>query len=166
MFVLPDGRPLSPDRAFTLNGIQYPANFLRLATPDERAAIGITEVPDPVPYDERFYWGYDEAAQLIPKDHAELVALWTATTRTTANTLLAPTDWLVIREADNGTPVDPVIKQWREDVRLACGAKVAAIAATTDTAELAVYITDADYQVWPLQIPAEEPAPEGLTPTI
>jgi hypothetical protein len=47
MFVL-DGKPLSPDVAFTHDGIQYPANWLRLATPEERAAIGITEVPDPL----------------------------------------------------------------------------------------------------------------------
>ena len=41
MFIL-DGKPLSPDNAFTHDGINYPANWLRLATPEEREAIGIT----------------------------------------------------------------------------------------------------------------------------
>jgi hypothetical protein len=143
MFIL-DGKPLSPDNAFTHDGIQYPANWLRLATPEEREAIGITEVPDPPYYDQRFYWGPD-----LPKDHAGLVDQWTTQTRTTANTLLTPTDWMVIREADNGTVMDPAIKTLREDIRLATGTKITAITTTTTTDELAAYITGTDYPVWP-----------------
>lgn len=162
MFVLPDGTPLSPDRAFTLNGIQYPANFLRLASPEEREAIGITEAPDPAPYDQRFYWGYDSEGNLIPKDHTQLVEQWTQQTRTTANTLLQPTDWIIIREADNGKAADPVIKTWRQDIRLATGDKIAAIEATTDTAGLAAYITGADYPAWPSD--PYSPSPVADTP--
>jgi hypothetical protein len=48
MFIL-DGKPLPLDRAFTTSdGTQYPANWLRLSTIEERDAIGITEVPDEV----------------------------------------------------------------------------------------------------------------------
>jgi hypothetical protein len=158
MFIL-DGRPLSPDVAFEHNQISYPANWLRLASPEEREAIGITEVPDPAPYDQRFYWGPE-----LPKDHAQLVEQWTQQTRHTANTLLQPTDWIIIREADNGAPADPLIKTWREDIRLATGAKIDAIAATADTAELAAYITGADYPAWPADpsqpAPESEPTPE------
>jgi hypothetical protein len=144
MFLL-DGKPLSPDRAFTTpDGTQYPANFLRLSTLEEKQAIGITEVPDPEPYDQRFYWGPG-----LPKDHAQLVEQWTQQARTTANSLLAPTDWVIIREADNGKPADAALKQWREDIRLATGVKVTAIKATADTAELAAYITGTEYPVWP-----------------
>jgi hypothetical protein len=57
MFLL-DSKPLGLDVPFTTaDGIQYPANWLRLASPAERAAIGITEVADPEPYNDRFYWG-------------------------------------------------------------------------------------------------------------
>ena len=143
MFIL-DGNPLSPDNAFTHDGIQYPANWLRLATPEEREAIGITEVPDPPYYDQRFYWAPD-----LPKDHGDLVEQWTTLTRTTAGTLLTPTDWMVIRQADNGTVMDPAIKTLRENIRLATGTKVAAITATTTTDELAAYITGPEYPVWP-----------------
>ena len=148
MFIL-DGRPLSPDVAFTHAGIQYPANWLRLSTAKQRKDIGITEAPDPQPYDQRFYWGYDADGHLIPKDHAQLVDQWVAQTRTTANTLLAPTDWIIIREADNGKPADPLLKTWREDIRLATGTKVTAIRDTADTPALAAYITGAEYPVWP-----------------
>jgi hypothetical protein len=163
MFLL-NGKPLSPDVAFTTGGIQYPANFLRLSTLEEKEAIGITEVPDPPTWDQRFYWGYTEDGELIPKDHTQLVEQWVAQTRTTAGTLLAPTDWVIIREADNGKAADPALKQLREDIRLATGQKNAAIAATTDTAELAAYITGSEYPVWPSDSPApiESVAIDGL----
>ena len=159
MFILPDGRPISPDVAFTLDGIQYPSNWLRLASPEEREAIGITEVPDPAPYDQRFYWGPD-----LPKDHAQLVEQWTQQTRITAGTLIQPTDWMVIREQDNGTVVPESVKALREDIRLATGQKNAAIEATADTAELAAYITGTEYPVWPSDSPApvESVAIDGM----
>jgi hypothetical protein len=140
-----NNQPLSPDSAFTdpKTGIQYPANWLRLASPEDRAAIGITEVPDPAPYDQRFYWGPE-----LPKDHDQLVEQWTQQTRTTANTLLAPTDWQVIREADNSKPMDAIIKADRQRIREAAGSKILAINATTTTAELAAYITSNDYSNW------------------
>jgi hypothetical protein len=172
MFVL-GSTVLSLDRAFTHpeSGVQYPANWLKLASPAEREAIGIRELPDPPQWDQRFYWGYDDDGQLIPKDHAQLVEQWTATTRTTAGTLLQPTDWIIIREADNGKAADPALKQWREGIRQASSVKIAAIAATVDTPELAAYITGTEYPVWPadpyatvLDADAGDAAADGLEP--
>jgi hypothetical protein len=149
MFVL-NGRTLVLDVPFTgHDGTQYPANWLRCATPEERLAAGITEVPDPPTWDQRFYWGYDQDGHLIPKDRGQLVTLWSAQTRTTANTLLFPTDWLIVREVDNGTLCPTDVKIWREDVRLAAQDKVSAIESTTTTPELAAYICDAQYNTWP-----------------
>ena len=144
-----NGQPLAVDRPFTdANGVKYPANWLRLSTEAEKEAIGITWVPDPPQYDGRFYWGYDAEGHLIPKDHAQLVEQWTQQTRTIAGTLLAPSDWMVIREADNGTAVSQDWKDWRESIRVAVGVKNTAIAATADTDELAAYITGPDYNAW------------------
>ena len=165
MFIL-NGKPLSPDVAFTdlATGVQYPANWLRLASPEERAAIGITEEPDPAPYDQRFYWGYTEDGELIPKDHTQLVEQWVSQTRTTAGTLLVTTDWMVIRESDNGVLVPDEVKARRQEIRDFSGTKVDAIEATTDTAELAAYITGTEYPVWPSDSPApvESVAIDGL----
>lgn len=156
MAFLLNGQPLAVDIPFTdASGTQYPANWLRLSTAKEKAAIGITEVPDSKPYDQRFYWGYDAEGHLIPKDHAQLVEQWVAQTRTTVGTLLQPTDWMVIRASDNGTAMDPTIKTWREAIRAAAGTKNKAIAATADTDALAVYITGQDYPVWPAVAPEE-----------
>jgi len=144
------GQPLSVDTAFVdINGIQRPANWLRLATPQERLDAGVTEEPDPPSWDQRFYWGYDQHGALIPKDHAQLVQQWSEQTRQTANALLAPTDWLVIREADNGTALSAELKGWRQDLRLACGLKVSGITATATTDALAAFVTSAEYADWP-----------------
>ena len=161
MAFLLNGEPLAIDTPFkTPDGTQYPANFLRLSTLEEKEAIGITEVPDPEPYDQRFYWGYDAEGHLIPKDHTQLVEQWVTQTRTTANSLLQPTDWIIIREADNGKAADPVLKTWREEIRLAAGSKVYEIGQTTDTDALAAYITGADYPAWPVDPYAPVPVAE------
>jgi hypothetical protein len=157
MFIL-DGKTLSPDAPFSHDGVNYPANWLRLSSQEEKNAIGIQEVPDPLPYDQRFYWGYDSEGNLIPKDHAELVELWSQQTRQTANTLLFPSDWMVVREVDNGIQVDPAWRTWRENIRLAAGSKVLEIQQTTTTDQLATYITSADYSVWPLDPSPPQPA--------
>lgn len=160
MFILL-GQPLALDVPFTdAAGIQRPANWLRLASPEERLAAGISEQPDPPSWDQRFYWGYSEDGQLIPKDHGQLVEQWTQQTRQTANTLLAPSDWQIIREADNGRPTASGVKDEREAIRQAAGQKNQAIAATVTTDELAQYITGSDYPVWP---PNQPPTPASGT---
>ena len=156
MFLL-DGKPLALDRPFVAHGTQYPANWLRLATPAERAAIGITEAPDPRPYDQRFYWGWTASGTLIPKDHEQLKTQWVNQTNTTANTLLTPTDWMVVREADNGKVMPSGVKEWRQSIRYACEDKITALTLTQTTEELANYVTYAspsggaptDYNYWP-----------------
>ena len=145
MFLLND-KPISPDTAFTHEGIQYPNNWIRLASPAERAAIGITEVADPVRADDRFYWSgdinnpkaledreesdqdgnplyvkvlgevngepamVDTAERLVTKG---LKSNMIAQVKHTAGTLLAQTDWMVIRKAerDVAIPADVVAKR-------------------------------------------------------
>jgi hypothetical protein len=154
MFLL-NGKPLALDVPFeTPDGTQYPANWLRLASPEDRKAIGITEVPDPPSpwYDQRFYWGPG-----LPKDHGQLVTQWVDQTRYTANTLLSPTDWMIVRSVDNGKAADPAVKTWRENIRSSSGLKISAIKATKTTEELAAFVTSPEYSAWPAL--GEDPAP-------
>ena len=44
MSFLLDGKPLAIDVPFTYGDINYPANWLRLSTADEKTALGITEL--------------------------------------------------------------------------------------------------------------------------
>lgn len=159
-YQLPNGITVSDSMAFTYDDIQYPENWIRLSTEEDRENIGLTgPLPEPPWYDQQFYWGPDQ-----PKDHAELVDLYCGYVRLNANAQLRDTDWMVIREADNGTVIDPAIKTLREDIRLAAGTKIAAITATTTTDELAAYITGPDYPVWPSD--AVEPIVVEPTPFV
>ena len=42
------------DAPFSVGNTNYPANWLRLSTADEKTALGITEVEDPKVYNSRF----------------------------------------------------------------------------------------------------------------
>ncbi|MDA9097040.1 hypothetical protein N9J50_01765 [Methylophilaceae bacterium] len=51
-----NGKTLPIDRGFTHNDIQYPKNWLRLSTQEDKDALGITWEADPVRHDDRYYW--------------------------------------------------------------------------------------------------------------
>lgn len=70
MFKL-DNKPLAIDTPFTHNGIQYPANWLRLASAEDKAAIGITEEAAPEHYDDRFYWGVNNPKLLNDREESD-----------------------------------------------------------------------------------------------
>lgn len=165
MFLL-NGSPLSPDTAFTAGDIQYPANWLRLASFEEKAAIGITEVADPIPHDDRFYWApgvpkalddvlatkedgsplmvqvYDAATQSMVDTDKQVVQVglksqMIAQVKATAGSLLAATDWKVTRAAEGVKPVDAETLAARAAIRAASNANEAAIAGCTTVDELA-----------------------------
>ena len=155
MFIL-NGQPLSPDRAFTaeVDGqtIQYPANWLRLSSPEEREAIGIIEEPDPIPVDQRFYWDTG-----IPKDHAQLVEQWVGQVKQTAGSLLSQTDWYITRASETGVAAPQSVLDRRAEIRTLSNDKEAFLKATATTDELAAYVTGPEFNVWetPVQIPDE-----------
>ena len=150
-----DGKPLAVDVAFkTSDGTQYPANWLRLSTAEEKTAIGITEVEDPKVYDSRFYWGDGTAKSLDDEDAKDyegnllkdengdqviilgVKSVLKAQEKVTAGTLLAPYDWYVVRKAEKGTEIPPEISTFRDGVRTACDTREKEIDACSDTAAL------------------------------
>lgn len=162
MFIL-NGKPLALDRSFTTpDGTQYPDNWLRLASPEQRAAIGIAEAPDEMPFDQRYYWGYDVDGNLIPKQlEDEQVVVWenittdvgiASTSKTyiqtglktqhinqtkeTANTLLAPTDWYIIRKFERNIDVPVGIASYRSGVIAVSQERETLIGLTTSVAKL------------------------------
>lgn len=132
MFML-DDKPLALDVPFTHNEIQYPANWLRLASPEERAAIGVTEVADPERYDDRFYWGPG-----VPKDIDQLKKVMLSQVKATAASLLAPTDWKITRAAEGIKPCDADTLTARAAIRAASDANEALVTACATVDELAV----------------------------
>jgi hypothetical protein len=140
MFLL-DNKTLPLDTPFEHGGIQYPANWLRLTTLEEKQAIGITEVDDPVSYDDRFYWGVDN-----PKDLTVLKTNWTAQVKETANKLLAQTDWMVIRKVERNVDIPADTVTYRAAVITECTRLVTAIDGAEDVPALIAVVTA---QNWP-----------------
>ena len=142
--IIPAGRPFT-DRG----GIKRPANWLERALPWELEAVGIKKYDDPAPLDYRFANGYDANGNPAWRSIEQVKPAFENEIRVKANMLLHPTDWMVIREADNGTVIDPVIKAWRESVRVACSDKLAAAIACETTEALAIYAGSDEYNTWP-----------------
>ena len=126
-----DNKPLPYDRAFTHDDIQYPANWLRLASLEEKQAIGITEVADDPWYDQRFYWGIDN-----PKDLDQLKTQWSNTQNEIAASLLAPSDWRIIKAKETGTNIPSAWKTYRAAIRTACNTRQTEIGNAADVPAL------------------------------
>jgi len=138
-----DGKTLPVDVPFTSAGINYPANWLRLTTLDEKKAIGITEVSDAPTYDQRFYWGVDN-----PKDLAALKKQYIATQKQIAGSLFTKYDWYVWRKYEKGTAIPDDIVQYRTEVRDACTTREGQITAAADVAALKTLV-DGTLISWP-----------------
>jgi hypothetical protein len=163
MFLL-DGYPLQIDVPFEHNGVSYPQNWLRLATPEERAAIGITEVAEQPRPDDRFYFvsgpNLDGSWTAIPKDLAGLKTTWTAQFKQTAYTMLLPSDWLIIRKQEIGTEVPADWTSYREAVRTTTALAIGDMEATTDIDAFITAVTTVQWPVSPDNQPVVEAAPE------
>jgi len=125
-----DSKPLGVDVAFkTSDGTQYPANWLRLASADEKKKIGITEVADEATYDGRFYWGVGKAKELVDKTEKidgkdittkGLKTNWVKQQKEHARGCLAKYDWYVTRKAEKGTAIPTNIQNYRDSIRTIC----------------------------------------------
>ena len=149
-----NGNSLAVDVAFSHNDIQYPANWLRLSTAEEKTAIGITEVEDPKVYDSRFYNSdgtakalddvdaKDEEGNLLKNpDGSQMVikgvkSVLKSQEKVTAGSLLAAYDWYVVRKAEKSTSIPSSISTFRDGVRTACDTREKEIDACSDTAAL------------------------------
>jgi hypothetical protein len=167
MFLLND-QPLAVDTAFTHNEISYPANWLRLASAEEKAAIGIREVPDQVRADDRFYWNGDSTLPKALEDREEvdqdgqplyvqvydpatesmvdtterlvtkgLKSNFIAQVKQTAGSILAQTDWMVIRKAERDVAIPTDVVAYRASVVAKADELEGAISAVTTVEELA-----------------------------
>jgi hypothetical protein len=147
MFLL-NGKPLPIDTPFETGGIRYPANWLRLSTAKEKTAIGITEIAEQLRPDDRFYWvtdngdgTYTAIAKAVPDVQKMLIDQIDGYAYTT----LFRTDWMVVRKAEVGDPIDPAISAYRAAVRAAFEINKTAINACTTVEALAALVFS-----WPI----------------
>ena len=169
-----NGKPLTLDRPFTVDGTQYPSNWLRMASEADKAALGITWEADPVTPDYRFYWSegnpkaledkeesdeqgnpmyvqeYDAATESMVDTTERLVtkglkSQWVAQVKDTAGKMLASTDWMVIRKAERDVPIDADVVAKRAAILAEANRLEAAISACADVDAL---ITVVSAQNW------------------
>ena len=136
-------------KAMTINDIQYPKSiFTRAWTDEERKALGIVPyVYEGVGVENMFYTS-SEASPVVQAD--KVVVTRSQTARDIDNikntmkkhissvlqSTLEQTDWIVIREQDNGTAKPADLAKWRTDLRAKAVALETAIDSKTDVAGL------------------------------
>ena len=167
-----NGQPISIDRPYTsADGVTYP--HLRDAA--LRAELGVVEVADPESYDQRFYWGVGNPKLLNDREEVDqdgnplyvqeynpltetmqnttkrlvtkgLKSQWTAQVKATAGSLLAQTDWYIIRSAERQVAVPESVAGYRAAVVAEADRLEAAIAACADVPALIAVVNSQD---WP-----------------
>jgi hypothetical protein len=156
------------DTPFTTeDGVQRPANWIRLATEEEKSAIGLVwEADVDMNFDNRFYWSKDLPKALedkleVKEDGSPLMVQkynpvteamedtdkqvvtkglksnFIAQVKQTAGSILAQTDWMVTRKADIGTDIPASVVAYRASIRAKADDLEASISAVTSVEELA-----------------------------
>jgi len=158
------------DTPFTHNDIQYPANWIRLASEVDKSAIGLVWEADAVRADDRFYWDgninnpkaledkeevdqdgnpmyvkvldktdpqnpvmVDSTERLVTKG---LKSNFISQVKTTAGSILAQTDWMVIRKAERNVDIPTSVATYRASVVTKATELETSISAVTTVEEL------------------------------
>ena len=157
------------DTPFTHNDIQYPSNWVRLASEEDKSAIGMTWEADAVRADDRYYWSGDinNPKALEDKEESDengnplyvqvlgvvdgkpamvdsterlvtkgLKSNFIAQVKTTAGSILAQTDWMVIRKAERNVDIPSSVATYRASVVAKATELETAISAVTTVEQL------------------------------
>ena len=118
MFVL-DGNELIIDRPFNHKGLQYPPEWLRFSTPEQKKELGIVEIPDDAVRQRK---APEPIRQASPGKVERERSGALRGVREEAHRLLSRTDWMFIRQLETGKPVPQEILDYRESIRSICDA--------------------------------------------
>lgn len=127
-----EGRTLPLDKAFSHNNISFPANWLRVSTPDDKEAQGIS-------------WVTPEEPPVVRAPLEREKSDGIAKAKDTAGKLLAQSDWMVIASVERSRVV---ADDWAE-YRAAVIAEADRLETQFSTAESYEAI-DAIVQNWPI----------------
>jgi hypothetical protein len=111
-------------KAFTINGVQYPSNWLNLSTAKDKALLGLEEVKQiNEPANREYYWVQEtlKGAELsyvnTPKDLVEIKNSAKMRVNVEAFSLLKSSDWMVIKALETNNAVPEAWAIWRESIR-------------------------------------------------
>lgn len=131
-YITQEGRVLPQDKAFSHNSISFPANWLRLSTPADKEAQGIS-------------WVTPEEPPVVRAPIEREKADGIAQAKDTAGKLLAQSDWMVIASVERSRAV---ADEWAE-YRAAVIAEADRLEGQYSTAE-SYEALDAIVENWPL----------------
>ena len=149
---------------FTVDGNQFPANWLNLSTPEEKSAIGLEEVvATNSPANDQYYWvssTLDKATLTYtntPKDLTTVKSNSLSTINSTAYTILQPSDWMVVKATETSTPINPDWNTYRASVRATADQTRTAVTAAQDVDAVATIMGAIAWPKSPSQVAAEAP---------
>ena len=140
---------INQPKAMTINNVQYPKSiFTRSWTDEERKTLGIV----PYVYEgskiENMFYTSSDSAPVVETDRVVVTRTNTARdiddikatmkkhVSDVLSNYLTQTDWIVIREQDNGTAKPADLSKWRTDLRAKAVALETAIDDKSDVAGL------------------------------
>lgn len=147
-----NGKAIRAGRGWTDSfGVQHPSSWSRWSD-SEKTSKGLVWEDDPAYFDNRFYWSVSNPKALDDVTDEDgnvtlgLKSQWKKQTKTTAGSLLAPTDWYVVRKAEDSTTTIPTdVATYRVAVRTASGTIETAIdGAANLTAFIALFDAPVD----------------------
>jgi hypothetical protein len=138
-----DGQYIYAGNQFTIDGVEYPANWLNLSTAEEKADIGLEEViATNSPANDQYYWVSTELNEATltyvntPKDLDTVKSNSIAQIDQTAYSILLPSDWMVVKSVETGTPMSTEWNTWRQSIRTTADTSRAEVAGATDVDEV------------------------------
>lgn len=146
---------LESGMGFTHGDINYPGNWVDLATQEEKNSIGIVWVDEPQ-FDNRFY--FLDSNGVVQTRPVDLIRdFWIGQVKKSAQHELSATDWMIVRSVEPGSkPVPFDVLQRRASIRSLSNDKEVVILTATTTEELAEYVTSAEFNYWETPTTLEE----------
>ena len=138
-----DGQYIYAGNQFTIDGVEYPSNWLNLSTEEQKAEIGLEEViATNQPASDVYYWVSTELDKAsltyvnTPKDLDTVESNSVSQINQTAYSILLPSDWMVVKSVETGTQVPAEWNTWRESIRTTADTSRTAVASAVDVDEV------------------------------
>jgi len=139
-------------------GLQYPRNWINLATDSEKSAIGLIEVTYSGSHGDQDYYINSESSPVYDASAGTVVITKSKTARDLAtlktskitdieestNGAMRSTDWYVIRKSEVSTAIPDKVTAYRTACRLVCNSIKTAIGNASDLDALIAIYTSAD----------------------
>lgn len=153
-----NGQYIQEGTQFTIDGVEYPSNWLNLSTPEEKAEIGLEEViATNSPASDVYYWVSTELNEAsltyinTPKDLDTVKSNAVSQINQTAYSILLPSDWMVVKSVETNTPMSTDWNTWRQSIRTTADQARTAVAGAVDVEEVQTIMSNITWSPDPNQ---------------